>query len=110
VSSHLTLGALGACAWTGEAWRPEVCLVAALGAFDGTTRDVTAPRSASALYVGAGARVGLEASVAGPLYAFGRIGALGALTPHRALLNGAVVFTLPSVSGEVALGLGVRFP
>ena len=109
VETALTLGVASACAWIGDGWRPFVCAVGALGSFRGTTTDVTTARSATALYSGFGARLGLDVSLAGPLYASGRLGALGSFTPHRALLNGAVVFTLPSVSGEVAVGLGVRF-
>jgi hypothetical protein len=110
VESALALGFASACLWTGETWRPFGCAVGALGSFHGTTSEVSGPRSASALYGGAGLRLGTEVALAGPLYAFGRLGALGTFTPHRALLNGAVVFTLPALSGELALGAGVRFP
>jgi hypothetical protein len=109
IETRLTLGAASACLWTGQRARAFACLVGAVGSFTASARDVTAPLEASALYVGAGGRVGGELDVLAPVYTFVRVGALGAFTPHRALVNGGVVYTLPPMSVDVGLGLGVRF-
>ena len=52
--------------------------------------------------------LGAEVGIAGPFYAFGRLGTLGSFTPHRLRVNGELVFTLPSISGEIAFGVGWR--
>ena len=108
VETQLALGAASACVWLGERWRPFACAVGALGSLTASATGVTAPQTTRALFAGAGARIGAEVDIAGPIYAFGRLGTLGSFTPHRIHVNGELVFTLPSVSGEVALGLGWR--
>jgi hypothetical protein len=108
VETSLALGMATACVWSGTAWRPFGCLVGTLGWFHGSTTGVTAPNSAGALYAALGARLGTELGLNGPFYAFGHLDGLVSFTPHRALLNDQVVFTLPTLSGEVAVGLGVR--
>ncbi len=92
----------------GERWRPFACVLGALGSFRATTSEVSAPRSAAALFTGAGARFGAAVALAGPVYAFGALSGLGSFTPHRAYMNGALVFTAPSVSFDVGVGLGVQ--
>jgi hypothetical protein len=108
VESQLALGALSACVWLGERWRPFACVVGALGSLSASASGVTAPLATSALYAAVGARIGAEVGLVGPFYLFARLGTLGSFTPHRARVNGEVVFTLPSVSGDAALGIGWR--
>ncbi len=109
IETARALGLVSACAaLPGERWRPFACALGALGSFRATTREVSAPRAASALFAGAGARVGASVLLFGPLYAFGAVSALGSFTPHRTYMNGAVVFTAPTVSLDVGAGLGVQ--
>jgi hypothetical protein len=87
----------------------SLCAVGSLGSVQ-AHGDVSVQRSASSLFAGAGARLGVELPMTGPL--FFRAHADGLYNLHRAAydVDGQAVWTPPPLSFVAGLGVSVHFP
>ncbi|AKU99949.1 hypothetical protein AKJ09_06613 [Labilithrix luteola] len=85
------------------------CVVGRLGAFRGEGTGVDVPSTASALYVSAGVRAGVEMRVSEPLALVLSLEAVAPLSKMALQLSGTEVWSSPSVAGRAALGARMRF-
>jgi hypothetical protein len=106
VETSLLLGQIVPCAHVG--WF-GACGLASLGSVHATSRNVTAPRDASAFYAALGLRALVEIPVRASLRVWLGVDGRFPLRVHRLELDGQAVYTLPAVSAGVGAGASVRF-
>jgi hypothetical protein len=83
--------------------------VGSLGRLAATSEDVAASRDSSALYAGAGARVGVGIPLSERLELRGRLEFLATLVRHRLEISQEKAYEYPVASGNVGIGLAYRF-
>ncbi|HSQ63697.1 MAG TPA: hypothetical protein VLM85_10810 [Polyangiaceae bacterium] len=106
VQSWLAFGALVPCLHLGQAF---ACAVAQVGSLQAASTAVNAPRSASALWLGAGGRIGVDV-VAGSVFVVRlHMDVVGNLSPTTLRVNGFDAWTTPPVNGSAGLDWVVRF-
>jgi hypothetical protein len=88
---------------------PFACALVTMGALHATS-DAEQRRSATALYTGLGARLGVAIPLATWLDLRPHVDALFSLHGHALQVGGVDVFTFPVVSGAAGLSASVRFP
>jgi hypothetical protein len=86
------------------------CALVGVGQLSGKGEGVSAGRSDATLYANAGARLGAEIPVYSSLSIRVRVDGLVPLTHTRLVLNGAEVWSTPTVAVTGGAGVVLRFP
>jgi len=107
VSTYLVVGSLVPCVhWPAPVF---ACAVVTTGGFQESGVNLAVPRTASAPYLAAGARVGIEIPLSSHYFLLAHADALGVFLRHAVQIDGMNAFSLPALAGQVGLGAGVTF-
>jgi hypothetical protein len=106
VETFAGLGSIVPCA---HYRRLFACAVGTLGSITARGAEISAPRTGSALYGGAGARIGASIPLGGRLDLVGFAGVLASLARFTVTINGVQVFRAAPIAGDLGAAVRLRF-
>jgi hypothetical protein len=111
IDTYVLLGSVAPCVHADVtlASSLEACALFSLGTFHESGSDLQSPHTGSAPYAAAGARVGVELPLRGPVFYVAHVDGLATLTRHSVQIDGQTVFTLPPLAASVGFGAGLHF-